>query len=378
MPQTFPRVLDLNRLVAKKSHFLFGPRQTGKTSLIRNTLRTDYLFNLLESDTYLNLSREPQRLRQEVVKPATLVVIDEIQKLPGLLDEVQWLIEERGCRFLLTGSSARKLRRGGVNLLGGRARSRTLHPLVAAELGDFDLNQALGRGTLPAIYLSDSPRQDLKSYAGDYLREEIAHEGLTRNVPAFSRFLEVAALCNGRMLNYSQIASDAQVAHTTVHEYFAILRDTLIGYDLPAWQTTKTRRPVTTAKFYLFDVGVVRHLQGRGRLDERAADFGDAFETYLFHELRAWVDYRGEGSLHYWRTTSGFEVDFILNESVAIEAKAKRLVPDRDLKGLRAMREEGRMKRSILVSLEPRPRLVDGVEILPWREFLARLWGNAL
>jgi predicted AAA+ superfamily ATPase len=369
-----PRAIDLTALVAKKTHFLFGPRQTGKTSLIRHTVRTKRLYNLLESDTYLSLSREPWRLRQEIPDATSVVVIDEIQKIPSLLDEVQWLIEERGVRFLLTGSSARKLRHGGVNLLGGRARSRTLHPLVACELGEVDLLKALSFGTLPSVYFSDSPREDLRSYTGDYLREEIAHEGLARSVPAFSRFLEVAALCNGKMLNFSQIASDAQVPRTTVHEYFAILKDTLIGYELPAWGVAKNRKPLTTSKLYFFDGGVARALQGRGQLDEKAADFGEAFEAWLFHELKAWADYRADGDVKYWRTTSGFEVDFILGEAVGVEVKAKRRVDPTDLKGLRALRDETGLKRLVVVSLEARARVIDGIEVLPWRDFLRRLW----
>jgi len=269
-------VLDLEKLVARKSAFLWGPRQTGKSSLIR-----------LKSDAYLTLSREPWRLREEVTKPGALVVIDEVQKLPVLLDELQFLIEERGARVLLTGSSARKLRHGGVNLLGGRARSHTLHPL---------LRHVLTYGGLPSITLSDDPRSDLRSYTADYLREEIAHEGLTRNIPAFSRFLEVAALCNTQILNYTNIASDAQVARTTVHEYFAILRDTLLGYDLPAWGGTSKRKPTATSKFYFFDIGVTRHLQDRRELALRSPELGVAFEAWIFHELSAWNDYRGDGS----------------------------------------------------------------------------------
>ena len=377
-PRFIPRILDLNRLLAKKSHFLFGPRQTGKSSLIRATVRADRFYNLLESDTLLALAREPHRLRQEVQKVGALVVIDEIQKLPQLLDEVQWLIEERKARFLLTGSSARKLRGGGVNLLGGRARSRTFHPFVSREVEDLDLLRALSFGTLPSIYLSENPREDLRSYTGDYLREEIAHEGLTRNIPAFSRFLEVAALLNGRILNYTKIATDAQVPRTTVHEYFQILRDTLVGYDLMAWGKARRRKPLSTSRFYFFDIGVARALQGRGPIDERSADFGEALEAYLFHELRAWIDYRGDGELAYWRTTSGFEVDFVLDEAAAIEVKSTRNAVGHDFKGLHAIREETGVRRRYLVCLEPRPRIVEGIEVLPWREFLARLWGDAL
>lgn len=383
-PEFVPRVLDLSTLIARKSHFLFGPRQTGKSTLVRATLaagpptRRPHVYNLLESDTYLSLAREPWRIRQEVQDRGAIVVIDEIQKLPQLLDEVQWLIEERGSRVLMTGSSARKLRGGGVNLLGGRARSRTLHPFVSQELGEIDLLRALSYGTLPPIYLSENPGADLKSYTGDYLREEIAQEGLTRNIPAFGRFLEIAALCNGRILNITKISNDAQVPRTTVHEYFQILRDTLVGHDLPAWGKSRTRKPLATSKFFFFDVGVARALQGRGPVEEKSADFGDALEAYLFHELRSWVDYRGRGELAYWRTTSGFEVDFVLDEAAAIEVKATRNAGARDLKGLRVIREETGIRRRYLVCLEPRPRLLEGIEILPWREFLVRLWQSAI
>ena len=378
MTAFYARLLDLPTLVARKSLFLWGPRQTGKSSLIRQSLKPDYSYDLLKSDAYLTLSREPWRIREEVRKPDALVVIDEVQKIPALLDEVQFLIEERGARVLLTGSSARKLRKGGVNLLGGRARSRTLHPFVSAELDAPDLLRLLTWGGLPSIVLSDDPRADLRSYTADYLREEIAHEGLTRNVPAFSRFLEVAALCNTQIINYSNIANDAQVARTTVHEYFSILRDTLLGYDLPAWGVTTKRKPTATSKFYFFDIGVARHLQGRRELDERSPDVGAALEAWTFHELRAWNDYRDDGSLAFWKSTSGFEVDFVLDESIAIEVKASRRIAKGDLKGLRALAEEVPLKRQIVACLEPRARHVDGVDILPYAEFLQALWAGEL
>jgi len=234
---------------------------------------------------------------------------NEIQKLPVLLDEVHRLIEQRRIRFVLTGSSARKLRRGGVNLLGGRAPSRTLHPFTCRELGGaFDLTRALDRGLLPSIYFSDSPREDLRAYVGTYLKEEIAAEALTRSVPAFSRFLEVAALSHGTMLNFTTVASDAQVPVSTVREYFHILEDTLIARPVPAWTKTRTRKAISTAKHYFFDVGVVRHLQHRSGLARRSPEFGEAFESYIFHELSAFIDYTEPMPLAYWRSTSNFEV----------------------------------------------------------------------
>jgi uncharacterized protein len=374
---SLPRCLALAALLEKKSHFLFGPRQTGKTSLIRDTLKPDYSYNLLESDTFLALQRRPALLREQVLERGSLVVIDEIQKIPQLLDEVQLLIEERGARFLLTGSSARKLRRSGVNLLGGRLRSRTLHPFVSAELGEFDLWKVLSYGTLPSIYFSDAPAEDLRAYAGDYLREEIAHEGLTRNIGAFARFLEVAALCNGQVLNIASIANDAQVPRTTVHEYFEILKDTLLGFELPAIGTLKNRKGITSSKFYFFDVGVARELQGRSEVHSRSADVGEAFEAWIFHELRAAVDYALYKTLHYWRTVTQQEVDFILNETCAIEVKATERANGSDLKGLRAIEEERPMRHRILVCREARARIVDGIEVLPYREFLKRLWQGA-
>lgn len=372
------RRLDLQQKLSSRSCFLFGPRQTGKSTLVRHTLPDATVYNLLDSRLYLELSQRPSRIREELAGRERLVFIDEIQKIPQLLDEVHLLIEERGHRFILTGSSARKLRRGGVNLLGGRARSLTLHPFTTAEIPDFDLLRALDTGLLPSIYLSDEPRTDLAAYAGLYLREEIASEGLTRNVPAFSRFLEVAALCNGAILNHSKIASDAQVPRTTVHEYFHILEDTLVASRLPAWRRSTRRKPLATSKLYFFDVGVVRHLRNEGPLAPRSPAFGEAFETFLYHELRAWQDYAGGGTLHYWRSTSGFEVDFIINERLAIEVKGKDTVTPRDLRGLRALREEGLLADYLVVSLEERPRTVDGIRILPWRQFLDALWSGTL
>ncbi|NOY94431.1 MAG: ATP-binding protein [Deltaproteobacteria bacterium] len=372
------RRLDLRQIVEKKSIFLFGPRQTGKSTLIRQQLSGVRTFNLLDSDVLLSLSRRPAQLREEILPSDELVVIDEIQKLPALLDEVHLLIEERSLRFLLTGSSARKLRRGGVNLLGGRARSRALHPFSYCELDAFDLRRALDIGLLPPIYLSDAPQEDLRAYVGNYLIQEIAAEALTRSVPAFSRFLEVAALCNAQLINYSSIASDAQVPKSTVQNYFQILKDTLIASELPAWKRTIKRKPIRTSKFYFFDSGVVRYLQHRRGLKPRSPEFGEAFETYMHHELRTYIDTcEPDGSLAYWRSKSGFEVDFVLNDSVAVELEAKAHVGERDLRGLRALGEEGLLDQLVLVSLEPRPRHVDGIDILPWSMFLDQLWAGA-
>jgi predicted AAA+ superfamily ATPase len=268
------------------------------------------------------------------------VVIDEVQRLPVLLDEVHLLIEEHGFRFVLTGSSARALKRKGANLLGGRARIAHLHPFVTCEIGEtFDLLRALNHGLLPPIYLGDEPDADLADYAGTYLREEVAAEGLSRNIPGFSRFLEVAALCNGQQINFTTLASDAQVKRTTVVDWYEVLKDTLLVHELPAWTGSRKRKAMSTAKFYFFDVGVARYLAGRGSVTERGKDFGDSFEHLVHLELKAACDYRLHSSLEYWRSTSGFEVDFLLDGKIAIEVKAKESVSAQDLKGLRALRE---------------------------------------
>jgi len=370
------RVLDLPSLLRKKSHFLFGPRQTGKTSLIRHSLKGVRSYDLLDTSVYLALSQNPGRISQELDPRDKMVVIDEIQRLPVLLNEIHRLIEERGIRFLLTGSSARKLRRGGVNLLGGRARTKYMHPLTYRELGSqFDLLKAIGRGLLPSIYLSDDPRADLQAYTGSYLQQEIVAEGMTRNIPAFSRFLKVAALCNGTVVNFTNVSNDAQVPRTTVYEYFEILKDTLLLYELPAWGKSKKRKPLVSSKYYFFDVGVVATLQGR-EFRHGTPEFGEAFETYLMHELMSYTDYVSGDPLSYWRSTSGFEVDFILGDHTAIEAKAKENLSTQDLKPLRALAEEKKLKRYLCVSLEPRRRNLGNLTILPFREFLEALWSR--
>ena len=308
------RALELAALLEKKSYFLLGPRQTGKTTLIRNQLPGAVVYDLLDSSVFLALSQDPSRLAEELSPDTKLVAIDEIQRLPELLNEVHRLIEQRGVRFLLTGSSARKLRRGGVNLLGGRARTRYLHPLTWAELGEhFDLARAIAAGTLPSIYFSDDAAADLIAYTGTYLQQEVVAEGATRNVPAFSRFLKVAALCNGTIVNFTNVSNDAQVPRTTVYEYFEILKDTLLLFELPAWRRSVRRKPIASSKYYFFDVGVVGALQGR-QVCPGTPEFGAALETWLMHELTAYSDYRSGEPLRYWRSTSGFEVDFMQSQ----------------------------------------------------------------
>ena len=366
------RQLDIDNLLEKRSFFLLGPRQTGKTSLIRHLLPNVPFYDLLDSSTYLALSRQPDRLAQEL-GPSKRVIIDEIQQLPSLLNEVHRLIEARGVHFLLTGSSARKLRRGGMNLLGGRAWVKYLHPLTYMELGErFDLHRAMERGLLPSIYFSEAPQADLQAYAGLYLQQEIMAEGATRNIPAFSRFLKIAAHSNGGIVNFTNIASDAQVARTTVYEYYEILKDTLILRELPPWRKTVKRKPLASSKYYFFDVGIVSALQGRP-FRAGTPEFGEAFETFLMHELACHSDYFSGAPLSFWRSTSGFEVDFIIGDHTAVEVKAKENVSFQDLKSLRVLGEEKQLKRYLCVCLEPRRREVDGICILPFGEFLTAL-----
>ena len=378
-PPVIPRRLDLRAVVEQKSCFLFGPRQTGKSTLIRQQFADCPVWNLLDQALFLRLSRNPALIRESLAdRPGTgIAVIDEIQRMPELLNEVHLLIEEHGIRFLLTGSSARRLRRKGVNLLGGRARSRVLHPLLRVELGDrFSLDRALEHGLLPPIFFSESPAEDLAGYAGDYLREEVAAEALVRNIGAFSRFLEVAALAHGDMVNFANVANDAQVPASTVREYYEILKDTLIAHEVRAFTDTRKRKAVSTAKYYLFDIGVARHLQGRRGLAPGTAEYGLAFESFIFQEIKAWCDHHRRPAPRYWRSKSQFEVDFVFAET-AVEVKAKARVGARDMKGIKALREEGVCARYVIVSLEPTPRRVDGISILPWADFLDRLWAGA-
>jgi predicted AAA+ superfamily ATPase len=370
------RALDLNRWLAMKSHFLLGPRQTGKTFLLRRAFPKVRVYDLLDSSVFLALSRQPGRLGEELRPSDRMIVVDEIQRLPELLNEVHRLIESRGVRFLLTGSSARRLRAGGVNLLGGRARTRYLHPFSWRELGrHFDLDRAIHRGLLPSIYFSDDPKADLDAYTGTYLQQEVVAEGATRNVPAFSRFLRVAALANATVVNFTEVANDAQVPRTTIYEYFEILKDTLILHEVPAWKESRTRKPLVSSKYYFFDVGVVSALQGR-LVRPGTPEFGPAFETYLFHELLCYRDYVSSDPIAHWRSASGFEIDFLLGDHTAIEVKAKETLSPRDLRSLGALAEEKKFRRYLCVSLERRRRRTGAVTVLPLEDFLAALWAR--
>jgi predicted AAA+ superfamily ATPase len=374
-----PRLLDLTTDVASKSVFLFGPRQTGKTTYLRNAFPQSPYFDLLRGEVFLRLCQEPGRLRQELAAgspPAGPVIIDEIQKLPSLLDEVQNLIESRGLRFVLSGSSPAKLRRGGVNLLGGRARTRHLHPFVSAEVPQWDLLRAINVGGIPSIYYSADPVEDLRAYCGNYLQLEIQAEGQVRGIERFSRFLSAAASGCGEQIVFERVASDTGVPARTVREYFQILEDTLVGVLLQPFSPPSARRkPVSHAKLYFFDVGVANVLAGRTRIEDRSAAFGRALEHLIFCELRAWLAYRRDPrALRFWRSTDGSEVDFVVGDEVAIEVKGSSRIVQRDLIGMKRLAEETTLKKRIVVCSEEAPRIVDGVQILPVRDFLGDLW----
>lgn len=372
----FERLLSLDDLLKKKSFFLFGPRSTGKTFLIREQMGKARVYDLLDHDVFARLARRP-RLLEEELPSSNRIVIDEIQKLPSLLDEVHRLIESRGTRFLLTGSSARKLKRGGVNLLGGRAWEARLHPLTYPELPSFDLIRTLNRGGLPHVQLSGSPGEELKSYVNLYLREEVIAEALVRKIDQFARFLDVIALQNGEELHYQGLASDAGVPVKTIQSYIQILEDTLLGFAVPSFGATRKRKAIARSKFFLFDVGVVNALARRGEILPRSELFGKAFEHLMMLELRAFLSYRRlDHPLQYWRSTSGFEVDCIVGDRLALEFKASDCIVDRHLRGLQALREEGLLRDYAVISLDPAPRTVDGIRVLPWRRFLDDLWSG--
>ena len=379
------------RLVLPKpgteSFFLWGPRQTGKSTLLRQTYSDGRWIDLLKAEEFRRYVARPELLRQEIeageAEPGRQIVIDEIQKVPALLDEVHWLIENRGLHFALCGSSARKVKRGAANLLGGRATRYELHGLSASELGrEFDLDRMLNHGYLPRIYGATRPKRMLDAYVADYLKEEIAAEGLVRSLPSFSDFLDAAALSDAELVNFSSIARECGVSSNTTKSYFQILEDTLIGRWLPAYRKRPKRRVIGSPKFYFHDVGVVNRLARRGELLSGSEIYGKAFENWVFHELSAFVSYQEfDGALSYWRVASGIEVDFVLgNMQLAIEAKSSARITRDHLKGLRSLVEDHpHVGRRIVVCREPRARKTDdGIEILPATTFVRRLWNGEL
>lgn len=365
--------------------FLLGPRGTGKSTWISENFHGARTYDLLDQSECLRLERDPHQLGRELelLEPGSRVVIDEVQKVPVLLDEVHRLIEKRGLRFVLCGSSARKLKRGGANLLAGRAAVVRMNPLLSVELGDsFDPDRAMLGGTLPKVAMEADSRGFLLAYASMYLNEEIRAEASTRNVGAFSRFLEVAARQNGQVTNVSNIAREAGVGRTTVQNYFEILADTLLGYWLQPWKLKPGNKQVAHPKFYLFDCGVVRALSGRLAYAPTPEECGPLLETLVGNEIRAYLETHHPGwRIHFWRTHDDVEVDFVVETDlgyVAVEVKASSSWRNRYGLGLRRLREElaPREVRTFGVFCGPVAAKYGEIEVLPVKEFLTRLWSG--
>lgn len=378
---SFTRTLAID-LPLGQSAFLWGARQTGKSTWLRERFPDSHHIDMLDFDTALELQARPSRLgeRLDALPPELLarpIVIDEVQKAPGLLDEVHRLIESRRLSFILCGSSARKLRRGGVNLLGGRAWRFEMFPLTWPEVSDFDLLRALNRGLLPGIYSQASEtshRRSLAAYVRDYLMQEVFNEALVRSTDAFARFFEALRFCHGELLNYAAIARDCGVDAKTVRTYFEILRDTLVGYLVYPFSRREGRQTISaTPRFYLFDAGVAAFVQGAWLEDASGAAFGKAFEHFLALEIIAARSYQEKDyPVEFWRTKSRLEVDFVLNRGeVAIEAKSR--VRSQDLRPMRAFVEEHSPRHAIVVTAEQDRRRVDGIEVMPYQSFLELL-----
>ncbi len=378
--QDITRSIPLAKELAKTSVLLLGPRRTGKSWIIRHQIKADQTFNLLRSDTFQQLTARPSLIREGIQPQTKLIVIDEIQKFPQLMDEVHLMIEETGVKFLLTGSSARKLKRNHTSLMAGRAKTRHLLPFTSSELGSkFNLLKILSFGALPPVVLSDEPEEIISSYVGDYLREEIQAEAMARKVENFSRFLFQSAVCNTEQLNYESVARDAQVPARTIREYYKILEDTLLGTTLEPLKTAGRRKPVSHGKFYFFDIGVVNTLLGTFDITERHPLFGKNFEHFILNEVRAFISYfKPKTKLNFWRTESGDEVDLVIDEEVGIEIKGTKLALEDHLKGIKALSEELTLKRKIIVSRDPRRRTLKSIEIIPYELFLEELWAGKI
>jgi uncharacterized protein len=371
------RLLEI-KLPPGKSAFLWGPRKVGKTYWISQTQAGAEIIDLLKTDTLADYLSRPALLRERYQNHKGLIIIDEVPKAPALLDEVHWLIENRGLSFVLTGSSARKLRRGQGNLLGGRAWRRTMTPLAYPEIGDFNLERIMISGLLPPHFLSPEPIEDLRSYIADYLKEEIVAEALTKNIPAFREFLRVAALTSSELLNYVNVASETGVSHKVVRTYFDILEDTYLAFRIQPWEKSRTRRMISTEKFYLFDVGVANYL-AKCKPQIGSREFDKAFEHYILMELKAYQAYRNpDMPIAFWRTSTGREVDFILGDKdLAVEIKGSSRVHEGDARSLQVLLDDGPVRKACIVSLEKQSRrMTNKIEVFPWQVFLDKLWQN--
>ena len=373
------RIYQLNKEL-EDSIFLFGARQTGKSTALRQQFPREIYIDLLNSEVRNRLERRPSLLYEMLKDKAegTIVIIDEIPEVPTLLNEVHRLISEKNLRFVLCGSSARKLKRKGTNTLGGRAYPVFFHPLVSAELPDLDIDRAVNYGMIPSHYLAKNPERRLSAYIDVYLKEEIKEESLVRNLLAFQRFLEVAAISNGEILNNRNIAQECGVNASTVSSYFDILEDTLVGYRIPAYTKVVQRRLVQAPRFYFFDVGVANYLMHRSKLVRGTPEYGHAFEHLVIQELIAYMHYTHQDErISYWRTYAGTEVDIIIGDArIAIEIKSVEEVLPKHLKGLKSFGEEHPNCRRIIVSHDIIPRCIGDIECIPVKDFFRRLWDH--
>ncbi|MBU0502501.1 MAG: DUF4143 domain-containing protein [Candidatus Margulisbacteria bacterium] len=359
-------------LEGNNAAFLWGPRKVGKTTLLHQNFPKAKYYDLLDTKLKTELMLRPSLLREDVLaeKPSLIII-----------DEVHWCLENTKTKFVMCGPSARKLRWEAANLLGGRAWRFELFPLTTKELGQADLKRILNHGLIPKHYLEKTPERSLKSYVLDYLEEEISSEALVRNVPSFARFLDTVSLTHGQLINYANIARDCGVSPKTVRAYFQILEDTLLGFTLPPWRKSRNRRLIETAKFYLFDVGVVRALSGMRIIQQGTEAFGRFFEHFLIEEIRAFLSYTEKTlPLTFWRTSTGLEVDLIIGQlDAAIEFKATQRADNQHFKGLLALKEDQAVKRAMVVSLDQKQRKTeDGIEIFPWQVFCKKLWDGEI
>ena len=379
------RLLKID-LPPQQSAFLWGPRKTGKSTYLKTQFPDSLVYDFLKTDLFLEFSKRPSLLREQIIAKdedaiSSPIILDEVQKVPQLLDEVHWLIENKRLSFIMCGSSARKLKRGKANLLGGRAWRYEMFPFVSAELGELNLLRALNRGLIPIHYFQDTYKKSLRAYTQDYLKEEVFDEGLTRNIPAFSRFFDAMGFSHGELTNFSNIARECGVDSKTVKEYYQILKDTLLGDFIEPFKKRQNRQVISrTAKFYLFDVGVAGTIIKRHVRQEKGVDFGNAFEHFILMEIKAHNSYYEiDYEINFWRTKSGLEVDFILGGGeIAIEVKGAGSIQNKDLRPINAFVETYAPRKALVVCNEKEERLVGQIRITPWRKFLSDLWDGKI
>ncbi len=377
----YHRIFDIeNRL--DEAMFLFGGRQTGKSTLLKERFPKAVYIDLLKSDVRNRFKQHPEEFRESLLRypPETLVIVDEIQKVPDLLDEVHWLMVEKGLWFILSGSSARKIKKSGANNLGGRAIPETLFPLVSAEIPDFDLERAVQNGMIPRHYMVANARNRMRAYIDLYLKEEIIEEALVQNVDEFVRFMEVAAIMDGEILNYENVASDCEVSANTVKAYYKILVDTLLGFEVPAYRKVIKRKLYKSPRFYYFDVGIANHLTKRYHLAPKTPEYGHAFEHLIMQEIVAYLGYtNSDEELTYWHTYENLEVDAVIGDArVAIEIKSKEHIDHDDKKGVTEFAKEHPDTKQIIVSRDRISRRSGDVDLYYVTDFFKALWAGEI